>query len=642
MNRFNMPGLLILRWVFVAMFVLIVVGSLRPGLHVGADQFYVLLITSVLAAAAVSAQNPASARWISLGIFTFTVGILRLLYAFNEYSVYAAAIWSLAVIAVVTIRRYAIATPDLALQPMCRKAVTQPAHHSEEPVRPNYSFTRNIRRARYSFDDLVGMADTKKRLFAAGESIIDRPGEGRNGILLFGEPGNGKTMFAEALSGELNVPFFPVTYGDVASKWINETPQKLDAVFRQAREAAPCILFLDEMDSMVKPRESSHAMDRDLVNVMLTNIADLHGTQVVLVAATNFIDSLDPAAIREGRFDFRVEIPPPDLDARRAILRRSIGNAVGYGMVDSRLITSLAARWEGFSASRLAGVGGPLADMQRDGVIGPGRVTFDHGMRAMRMLQGRCGRLPEDVKSLDEIIMPPASRNALRDLAFRMKQIHRLEQIGGGLPTGLVFFGPPGTGKTQAAMALAKTSGYAFLKTTGANIIGKPESWDKLVREGKDIRPVVILIDEADDILVDRRYSSVVSLTNRILTTLDGADGRIADVIYIAATNHYDRLDSAAIRGGRFEEKIRFDVPSFQDLRQYIITSLKKISDQRYTIVSGVTERCLSIFTGHSISDVDAVFSRAINFAAVRALQENVAELRPTDISAAAEIVLID
>ncbi|CAN7798180.1 AAA family ATPase [Paraburkholderia hospita] len=193
----------------------------------------------------------------------------------------------------------------------------------------------------------------------------------------------------------------------------------------------------------------------------------------------------------------------------------------------------------------------------------------------------------------------------------------------------------------QRDNALAQASGYAFLKTTGANIISNSDSWNRLVQEAKEIRPVVVLIDEADEVLADRRYSCVASLTNRILTTLDGADGRIRDVIYIAATNHRDRLDSAVIRGGRFEEKIQFDVPGFQDLRQYVMTSLKKISDQRYTIMRGVTERCLSVLAGRSIADVDAVLSRAVNLAAVRALQENVKVVRPVDISAAADSVLM-
>jgi transitional endoplasmic reticulum ATPase len=573
----------------------------------------------------------------------FSIGILRLVFAFNVYSGYGVAIWCGVVITMVVWRRQLDAQAGSSPSPANGGVRAQSALHAPQPTAPEHPFSQNVRRARYSFADLVGMHDTKKSLYAAGEAIIGSHGAKRNGILLFGEPGNGKTMFAEALAGELDVPFFPVTYGDVASKWINETPQHVEAVFRQARQVGRCVLFIDEFDSFAKPRsEGIHSMDRDLANVLLTSINNLHGTPVVLVAATNFIDSLYEAAIREGRFDFRVEIPPPDFEARRAILRKSIGETVGPGMVDTRLVTSLAGRWEGFSASRLASLGGPLADMLRDGVIGPGRVTFDHGMQAMRLLQGRRGKLPEGVKSVDEIIMPAASRNVLRDLAFRMKQVHRLEQIGGSLPTGIVFFGPPGTGKTQAAMSLAQASRYAFVRTTGATIMGKPDSWDRLVREAKDIRPVIVFIDEADDLLAERQYSHVASLTNRILTTLDGADGRVRDVIYIAATNHYDRLDPAAIRGGRFEEKVRFDVPGRQDMRRYVTASLTKISDQRYALVTGVTERCLSVLAGRSVADADAVLNRAVNLAAVRALQENVAELRAADVSAAARSVFVD
>jgi transitional endoplasmic reticulum ATPase len=641
MNRFNTRRFPIVRWTFVGLFVLLVMGSLPPGSHDAADQFYVLLVCTLLAAVAIWLQNPMSDGWTRLAFLVLSLGMLRLVFAFNIYSGYAIAIWSLAASAMVMRRRHLVAQAS-TLRPAAKGcAAAQPASQPVQPPAPEYSFSESVRRARYSFADLVGMSDTKKRLYAAGEAVITGPGTKRNGILLFGEPGNGKTMFAEALAGELDVPFFPVTYGDVASKWINETPQKIEAVFRQARQVGRCVLFIDEFDSFVKQRETSHAMDRDLANVMLTSINDLHGTAVVLIAATNFLANLDGASIREGRFDFRIEIPPPDLEARRAILRRSIGEAVGYGMVDSRLVTSLAARWEGFSASRLASLGGPLADMQRDSLIGPGRVTFDHGMQAMRLLQGRRGRLPEGVKSIDDIIMPSASRNVVRHLALRMKQLHRLEQIGGSLPTGIIFFGPPGTGKTQAAMSLAQASGYAFLRTSGATIMGKPDSWDGLVREAKDIRPAIVFIDEADDILADRRYSQVAPLTNRILTTLDGADGRIRDVIFIAATNHYDRIDSAAVRGGRFEEKIRFDVPRRQEMKAYVTNGLKKISDQRYTIASGVPERCLSVLAGCSIADADALLTRAVNLAAVRALQENMNELRTADITAAARSLFV-
>jgi transitional endoplasmic reticulum ATPase len=167
----------------------------------------------------------------------------------------------------------------------------------------------------------------------------------------------------------------------------------------------------------------------------------------------------------------------------------------------------------------------------------------------------------------------------------------------------------------------------------------RPDSWDRLVQEAIDIRPVIVFIDEADDILVDRRYSNIVSLTNKILTTLDGAGGRIRDVIFVAATNHHDRIDPAALRGGRFSEKVRFDVPERADLEQYVTATLWKIATNRYTLVSGTIRRCIVELSGRSIADADAVIAEGVNRAATRAIREDIAEIRPADITAAARSV---
>ncbi|WP_175425847.1 AAA family ATPase [Trinickia violacea] len=491
------------------------------------------------------------------------------------------------------------------------------------------------------------MADTKQRLLrAAHDVLMDDDGnvEPRNGILLFGEPGNGKTLFAEALAGELALPFLQIAFGDTASKWINDTPEKIKAVFRTASETGACVLFIDEIDSFLKPRDGGanvHSMDRDVVNTMLTEIVNLRGSTVILVAATNFIEQLDTAGIREGRFDYKIEIPPPDLKARVNLIGHSICKNLGPKTVARATAEALASRWDGFSASRLSALGGQLREMHRDGQFS-GLVTFDVAMQAMRLLQGRRGRLPEMVKAVDDIIMPMASRNVLRDLAYRMKKVHRLEQMGGSLPRGLLFYGPPGTGKTQAAMALAKASGYAFLKTTGADLIARPDSWERLVREASDIRPAIVFLDEADDILTDRRYSNVATLTNRILTTLDGASGRIRDVIFIAATNHQDRMDPAAVRGGRFSEKVRFDVPERADMERYVSATLWRIANGQYSLERDILRQCMVVLAGRSIADADAVIAESVNRAATRAIRENVAEIRSADVVAAARSVLDD
>jgi transitional endoplasmic reticulum ATPase len=501
---------------------------------------------------------------------------------------------------------------------------------------PAYSFDELVAKPRFDFSSIVGMADTKSRLLSAAREVIGSPDRARNGILLFGEPGNGKTMFAEALAGELGVPFFALDYGSVASKWINETPAKVKAAFAQALRLGQGVFFLDELDSFLKPREEGiHHMDRDLTNAMLTETVRLRGTRIVLVAATNSIAALDPASIREGRFDFKVEVPPPCLEARRAILRRSVGEAMGFHVIAAPVLDNLATRWEGFSAARLASVGRELADMRRQGLIGEGSLNFDIAMRAMRRIQGSKGRLPKTVKPIDSIIMPDISRNSLHDLAFRLQHAYSLERLGGRVPRGVLFYGPPGTGKTQAALALAKASGYAFLKTTGAELLSNPSFWDRFVRDAKDLRPAIAFIDEAEDVLGERRMAAVAPVTNKVLTTLDGADGRVPDVLYICATNHPDALDPAVLRGGRLEEKIAFSVPEPEALASYIRARFRVMAGDVFAISRHTMEYAVAGLKGRSIADADAVLQRSVDAAALRHLREGGAVITAEDVRAA-------
>ncbi|BCG05246.1 hypothetical protein PPGU19_098140 (plasmid) [Paraburkholderia sp. PGU19] len=636
-------------WVPAVLLALNLVHSFDVGgasLSVASSQH--LLAITLVAAWAIWARRRENWAWTQIAFGVLSLGLLRLIIAFNPYSMYGAIIWGLAFLGMLFQHRR-MQRPTAAGNTAAPKVATSmpPAEGQlpyQQPQAPTYNYDHKVQVARYTFDDIVGMADTKRRLLAAAEEIIGDEGANRNGMLLFGEPGNGKTLFAEALAGQLVIPFFSLAYGDVASPWVNETPMKVKAAFDRARRAGVCVFFVDEFDSFVKARfsRSSHTMDQDLTNVILTEVVALRGSRVVLVAATNFLDKLDGASIREGRFDYKIEVPSPDFEARQAILRKSIGDALGFAAVAGNVVTSLADRWEGFSASRLSKVGDELKSMRRDGQIGQGKVSFDNGMLAMRQMVGRRGKLPEKVLSIDEIIMPAQSRDALKDLAFKMKNIASLEKIGGRVPVGLAFIGPPGTGKTAAAMALAKASEWAFLKITGAEIMADPESWDKLVREAKDIRPAVVFLDEADDILRDRRYSNHGTLTNKLLTTLDGGGGRVRDVIYVAATNYYDRLDEAATRGGRFEEKIVFDVPSADDMQRYATKKLTTLAGTNYRILPATLDALALALAGRAIANADAVIQKTIDSAAVRALREQIAEIRPDDVEAAVCTVFAD
>ena len=468
----------------------------------------------------------------------------------------------------------------------------------EDDTHPGY--VNQAVAAKYTYADVVGMDEFKVRLLKAAQEVV---GEGlkaqklsikkrrqlerkgtlnkpadpsvRNGILLFGEPGNGKTFFAEALAGELGLPMINATFGDMASKWINETTENVKRVFDDAVAQAPCVLFLDEIDSVISKRDSVVNADSETLkttNAVLTRLVDLRDKGVLIIAATNFIDKIDAAAKREGRFDYKIEVPMPDEPARRNILEITLKkNLPSHVTALPDAITSASKRWEGYSVSRLQAVGLEVASYVKDSG-GIHTVTFEHMMDGLRRVQGTKGqRISEQIPTLDLLTMNDAMAKSLKGIANRMVNIEETEALGGSVPTGLLFYGPPGTGKTFTAQSLAKTTGWAFIATSGQDILSRPERIDEIIAQAKDLRPCIVMIDEADDVFAERSNSPwTKSITNKLLQIMDGAGGKAADILWIAATNHPDAMDSAALRGGRFTEKIEFDLPETHVISAFV------------------------------------------------------------------------
>lgn len=494
---------------------------------------------------------------------------------------------------------------------------------------------------RKNLNSLVGMDDLKSRLRHAAEEILEKRVEGedpRNGILLFGEPGNGKTEFAECLAGEFNLPMIKLRTGDVASRWKNQTTESVVQAFADAKAHAPCMLFLDEVDSMLADRAGmaeAGSEEGKLTNTLLTLLVDIRAHRVVVVAATNYLERLDPAGAREGRFDYKIEVPAPDEPARLALLENSLKRYVPYAEIQRSSIERAAKRWVGYSSKRIQSVGEQLREEKRKG--NRNSFDFDDLMAAMRALQGRAGKIPEGTKNIEELILPAASSKRLKAIAMRMSKIGQIEEMGGKAPTGIVFWGPPGTGKTEAARALAKASGWAFLQTTGSTLMADPSSWDKLIREAKDIRPVIVFLDEADDILRNRQLSNVAALTNKVLTTMDGAAGKIPDIVFVAATNFVDDIDEAAMRGGRFTEKVRFETPDASGTEKFVVEWLGKrgIAPQNSFIA-----RTVDLLEGESIANIDAVLQEAVNQCAVRMLDGEEGHLSIDDVIEARDAVI--
>ncbi|NEX64901.1 ATP-binding protein [Noviherbaspirillum galbum] len=483
------------------------------------------------------------------------------------------------------------------------------------------------------------MENIKQRLWTAGQNLLtNRASKTRNGILLFGPPGCGKTYFAQALAGQLDLPLISITSGDLASRWINESTENLVQVFREAAAQAPCVLFFDEFESVAehRARHSSSGEGIQMVNTLLAEIVKLRRHRVILIAATNYMDRLDPAVIREGRFDFKIEVPPPDFNARRAILEDAIVQHMGLGYIEGDTITLAAQRWEGFSVKRLQAVAEQIPEVRQ----GIKFATIDYPMlcRALRLVQGHKGKLPEQTKSISELVFAPPFTERLQGILYRLREVEQLQGKGGTAPTGILFSGPPGTGKTEAARALAKDSSWAFLATTGQDLLVNPCHIDELVSEAMELRPAIIFIDEADDVLLWREASSYASVTNKLLTVMDGAKGRPPDLVFIAATNYPERLDPAALRGGRFTEKLQFHLPSQETLARYIDRWCQSSVATFDPVL--LPETLASILKGQSIANVAAILQEAINIRISRRAGRDLTPVNRSDVMQAMNTIV--
>ena len=473
------------------------------------------------------------------------------------------------------------------------------------------------RAPRFNFAQVQGMDALKAKL---NKARVEMTTEGKNGVLFSGEPGNGKTFIAEAFAGEIKANFLEIRIGDLASRWVNQTTEQVKAAFDAARAQAPCVIFLDEVDSALRDRAQTMGMGDGeaprLTNALLTLLADMRSHPeygVTVVAATNHLDHLDPAAIREGRFDFKIEIPAPDYAARLGLLNTNISKGVSF---DGDAAERAARRWEGFNVARMKEVANRASKLAIE--LGMNKITFKMLGQALRDVQGSLGgKLPENTPNLDQLRFNESMCDNLKILANRMIDIERIEAMGGTVPKAVLFHGPAGTGKTAVSKALAISSKWAFLSTTGQALLNDPAELDKLVKKANDLRPCIVFIDEADDILADRATNPYgKQATNKLLAVLDGVIP-LHDVMFVAATNFPEGLDAAAVRGGRFAEAYEFELPG-KNATTALIADFMAAKSMAPWGADFTPESAAPLLSGLAPADVKDRLQKAINRVAGR------------------------
>ncbi|NWI02659.1 NVL protein, partial [Tichodroma muraria] len=420
------------------------------------------------------------------------------------------------------------------------------------------------------------------------------------GFLLHGPPGCGKTLLAQAIAGELELPMLKVAATEIVSGVSGESEQKLRDLFEQAVSSAPCVLFIDEIDAITPKREvASKDMERRIVAQFLTCMDDLNNvaatTQVLVIGATNRPDSLDPALRRAGRFDREICLGIPDEGAREKILqtlcrklklpesfefRHLAGLTPGYvgadlmalcreaamGTVNRVLIASEEQGRKHPHSGGNAAEGGP----------GMGTDILDELQRLLDLLKEQAP-LPEDqlqklcIEMNDFIValssvQPSAKREgfvtipdvtwadigALEDVREELtmailapvRNPEQFKALGLTTPAGVLLAGPPGCGKTLLAKAVANESGLNFISVKGPELlnmyVGESERAVRQVfQRARNSAPCVIFFDEVDALCPrrsDRESGASVRVVNQLLTEMDGLENR-QQVFIMAATN---------------------------------------------------------------------------------------------------------
>jgi len=354
------------------------------------------------------------------------------------------------------------------------------------PVAPKVIATKPTK----AFADIGGMKDLKAtlaRALAPYRAYNGRDAEicDQNGLLLSGPPGNGKTMIAEAIAGELGFNFINATVGDVTSKWVNQSSEELEAVVNAAIAAQPCVLFFDEFDAIARSRDgasarSAHAEDLKLVNSLLTQIDRIRKHRVLLIAATNFPDAIDPAIVRDGRFDHRIEVPYPDFAARLAILNDV---AKRYQVnVPEAVANQASRRWEQRSAAFIDGV----LKRVRDDLRATGKRTADLvDLKAADRAASRFeSALPTKGDKLTQMHLPEATMMEAKSLLGRLRHWDETIEQGGTPPRGVLLYGPPGTGKTNLIRAVARELGdWHLFVVNAAEILADPRSFKDVLHK---------------------------------------------------------------------------------------------------------------------------------------------------------------
>jgi len=451
------------------------------------------------------------------------------------------------------------------------------------------------------------------------------------GVLLFGPPGSGKTLIARAVANETGAFFFLINGPEIMSKMAGESEGNLRKAFEEAEKNSPAIIFIDEIDSIAPKREKSNGeVEKRIVSQLLTLMDGLKGrSSVVVIGATNRPNSMDPALRRFGRFDREIDIGVPDENGRLEIFRIHTRNMKLDDDVDPEYIAKQTHGFVGADMAALCTEAAMQCIREKMDMIDIEEETIDAELLAAMAVNqehfkfalgaSNPSSLRETVVEVPNITWADIGglvdvKNELRELVqYPIEHPEKFEKFGMSPSKGVLFYGPPGCGKTLLAKAVANECQANFISIKGPELLtmwfGESESNVRdTFAKARGAAPCVLFFDELDSIAQQRGSSSGDGggagdrVINQMLTEMDGV-GAKKNVFIIGATNRPDIIDPALMRPGRLDQLIYIPMPDYESRLSILRSVLRKTpvsKDVDLQYLAAQTEK----FTGADLTEI--------------------------------------
>ena len=516
----------------------------------------------------------------------------------------------------------------------------------QRPLSKPIEVVRNVPAERLS--DLGGMEEAKEQIRQVVQGHLnpekyERYGLVRNGILLYGPRGTGKTFLARATAGEFGLHFEYVSAPKLLTRWIGATGENIQGVFAQAAGRKPVLFFIDEIDSLGGGRQDAISdpggAGREFNNITMALMSAIDQYReisgFVMMAATNRLDGLDEALIREGRFDIKVRVDLPDEATRVKILEAQLSRKP-WKRFD---LQEFARRTPGASAANLHA----LVDQAANYALTDNRkIEAKDLLRALDANGGKDRPQLERVEWNDVVIAESVEQD-LKSLIRLLEDPTRTHSLGLQVPTGLLLIGPPGTGKTLIAGLIASQTKRSFYPLTAATVLGGGVG-DSVKRvaavfaRAKEHSPAIVFLDEMDGLLpANNRYLAQhdVQLVEQFLTEISSLQTE-NNVFLVGTTNHPENIDPRVLRGGRFSEKLLIPPPETAQRVQLLGLYLKGARLEPGLTVEEIAKR----LSGLAPADLQAICTAAKRMAFNRmANSDQLPPLNSSDFDMATERV---